>query len=162
MAGLNEIREQPSAGKMEEDCTGENRYPDVSRINIPQQRKKGIPNKKKELTQLRFIRELDELVESREDAGHSREWPRCPLCRCLRRRSPSAGTFQRRSEHTLWPKRPTYSNFLSPILLPQLAIFQNQENIYVNRDGRVAVTAKFEEINMTWELFRAESTVRRQ
>lgn len=72
MAGLNEIREQPSAGKMEEDCTGENRYPEVSRINIPQQRKKGIPNKKKELTQLRFIRQLDELVESREDAGHSR------------------------------------------------------------------------------------------
>lgn len=90
------------------------------------------------------------------------EWPRCPLGSCLRRGSPSTGTFQWRSEHTLWPKRPTYSNLLSPIFLPELAIFQNQENIHVNRDGRVAVTAKFEEINMTWELFRAVSTVRRQ
>lgn len=45
-----------STGETEEDCGDESRPPEVSRIHIPGQRR--VPNRRKELMHLRFIREL--------------------------------------------------------------------------------------------------------
>lgn len=128
--------------KIKVDHGDESRYPEVSRIHSPGWEDRCPPPGGKNW----HAEDLDTWMGSqwvgKTFAAAVENSSNFLLDRYHRKGSANARTFHRRTELTLWPKRPTYSHLLSlnlqnpnnrkktncrKLLDPQLTIFQNQE-----------------------------------